>query len=225
MMVPPHSQRNMGDLRHPLPQPLPTLAVLAGGLGSRMGMDKALLNIGGVSILKHILGSINWKGPTLLIRGAGQVLPEGANQFTRCAFDTISGEGPLRGILTAIRNAPGMVVVATVDMPGITAEILQTLLASLESCAHLKGVMYTRQLESTRQVEPFPSAFRQSAGETIEADLERGQRSIRKLLDYPDFGTLEADPFVPASIWANINTPQDLALVTKPVRAEYDGTP
>jgi molybdopterin-guanine dinucleotide biosynthesis protein A len=44
-----------------------TLALLAGGLGKRMGTPKALLQIDGRPILEWILAELTWPGPTMLV--------------------------------------------------------------------------------------------------------------------------------------------------------------
>ena len=44
-----------------------TLAILAGGEGSRMGKPKGHLEIAGKPILAYLLDQIGWPGPTMLV--------------------------------------------------------------------------------------------------------------------------------------------------------------
>src|SRR5918993_4259845 len=109
-----------------------TLAVLAGGEGSRMGRPKAELQVAGVPILRHLLRRFDWPGPTLLVTAPGRERPTGHEAFTREVSDPSPGHGPLRGILTAIEHArtPSLVVVA-VDMPFVARDQLAWLAAEL----------------------------------------------------------------------------------------------
>src|SRR5688572_13975666 len=97
-----------------------TLAVLAGGAGSRMGRPKALLEVGGKPILEFLLDRLDWPGPTLLVTAPGRRRPPGAARFDREAVDEVADEGPLRGVYTALTHAttPALVVIA-VDMPAV----------------------------------------------------------------------------------------------------------
>ena len=49
-----------------------TLAILAGGEGSRMGMPKAHLTLAGVPILDYLLDHFGWPGRTMLITAPGR---------------------------------------------------------------------------------------------------------------------------------------------------------
>src|SRR5690348_11805056 len=101
------------------------LAVLAGGAGSRMGAPKQGLRISGEPILSRLVRRAAWAGPTVLVLGVGGEAREGAEMFGVVARDGAAGEGPVRGVLTAIEacGARGVVVVP-VDMPTIGAREL-----------------------------------------------------------------------------------------------------
>src|SRR5438552_17571218 len=85
-----------------------TRAILAGGEGSRMGKPKALLEINGRPILAYLLEQFAWPGPTLLVTAPGREKPPGHELFSREVVDPVAGEGPLRGILTALEGSCGM---------------------------------------------------------------------------------------------------------------------
>ena len=82
-----------------------TLAVLAGGEGTRMGFAKGELNIDGRPILSHLLERFAWPGWTLLVTAPGREHPSGWEGFTREVSDPEAGQGPLRGVLTALEQA------------------------------------------------------------------------------------------------------------------------
>jgi molybdopterin-guanine dinucleotide biosynthesis protein A len=97
-----------------------TLAVLAGGMGVRMGGAKSGLRIGGVAILRYLFQRVDWAGPTLLVSGVGNEGPAGCELFDGEVTDAVTGEGPLRGVLTALEGAgTDVVAVVSVDMPGV----------------------------------------------------------------------------------------------------------
>src|SRR4051812_17878572 len=93
-----------------------TLAILAGGQGSRMGRAKGELLIRGRPILEHILGQIQWAGPTLIVTAPGREHPARWELFNAEAVDPMAGQGPLRGVLTALESSStDLTIILTVD--------------------------------------------------------------------------------------------------------------
>jgi molybdenum cofactor guanylyltransferase len=190
-------------------RPTSTLAVLAGGAGSRMGMPKALLQIDGKPILQWTLQRIQWPGPTLLVTAPAIANPPGREHFTACATDPEDGLGPLRGILTALENlsTPSMVVIP-VDMPHIERAHLDWLLDRLPERPKILG-LFCRP-GSSDQIEPLPCAIRAEARQFIAARLRAGHRSVQELARDPSFGVIEAPDTWPPETWMNLNDPQAL---------------
>src|SRR5687768_6739433 len=110
-----------------------TLAVLAGGDGSRMGRPKAELRVGDVPILRWLIDRWRWDGgPTLLITAPGRERPPGGEAFEREVSDAVGGQGPLRGVATALAAArTPIIVVATCDMPCVSAQQFRWLAEAL----------------------------------------------------------------------------------------------
>jgi molybdopterin-guanine dinucleotide biosynthesis protein A len=198
-----------------------TLAILAGGAGSRMGKPKAWLRVGGEGILEYLLGRLKWVGPALLVTHPGRTNPPGYERFTREVCDAVADEGPLRGLLTALEHCQTpLLLAATVDMPGVGAAQLAHLQDSLGSHGRALGVMLTRPAADGRatELEPFPSAWRVEALEVIASQLDGGQRSLHSLMRRPGILTLPSPSDWPAEIWINLNSPADLeALGREPV--------
>ena len=171
-----------------------TLAILAGGEGSRMGRPKAELIIDNRPILAFLLDQLQWSGPTLLVTAPGREHPPAHERFDREVTDPISGQGPLRGILTALEHAttPSLIV-ATVDMPGVTPTQLRFLRERLSEMFDAEGIMLSHGGASGgRAVEPFPSIFRKSAAPLIAARIEAKQLSVHSLLNDPSFIAVDA---------------------------------
>ncbi len=101
--------------------------VLAGGSSSRMGRDKALLRYGSATLIQHVaervataVGSATLVGsPARYARLGYPVVP-----------DNFLDGGPLAGIQAALAaSAADWNLVVACDMPGVTVEFLEGLLA------------------------------------------------------------------------------------------------
>jgi molybdopterin-guanine dinucleotide biosynthesis protein A len=183
-----------------------TLAVLAGGEGSRMGMPKGLLRIGNQPILDYLLDRLAWPGPTMLVTAPAREHPPGWTRFDREVIDPVAGLGPLRGVLTSLENAATeWVSVVTVDMPGIGREQLEGLLVSIS--ADDAGKMYAHRDE---RIEPFPLLIRTQAASILRQRVERHELSVTKLLEEKSFGACDVPGRWGDEIWFNLNRPEDL---------------
>jgi molybdopterin-guanine dinucleotide biosynthesis protein A len=188
-----------------------TLAVLAGGRGERMGGPKSGLTIRGEPILTYLLKQFDWAGPTLLVTSPGNEHPAGSESFAREVTDPVAGEGPLRGVLTALENATtDIVAVVTVDMPAVTTAMIDYLIDELDD-AKARGAMYIRMIDGQARVEPFPSAFRRTAAEMIRRRLADGRRSVQGLVE-ERVTTLKPQAELRDTVWVNLNRPEDLEL-------------
>jgi molybdopterin-guanine dinucleotide biosynthesis protein A len=187
-----------------------TLAILAGGQGQRMGRPKGELRIGDRPILEYLLEQFAWQGPTLLVTAPGRQHPPGWEGFDREVVDPVPDQGPLRGILTALQHLQTpKLIVATVDMPGVTRMHLDWLEQSLPS--DKSNVLLQRGGGDTKQIEPFPSIFRGSAMQVIESQLKNESRSVKQLGQLDGFQCVDAPPSWDGSVWINLNRPSDLA--------------
>lgn len=97
--------------------------VLAGGLSSRMGRDKALLPWHGRTLLEHMRG-------LLLQAGAGRVWVSGDYPAFGGIPDRVARCGPLGGLYSVAMQMPdGPAWVVPVDTPRVTPALLQRLQA------------------------------------------------------------------------------------------------
>jgi molybdopterin-guanine dinucleotide biosynthesis protein A len=184
-----------------------TLAVLAGGAGSRMGSPKSLLRVGKTPILEFLMERLAWPGPTLLITSPGREEPPGADRFEREACDAVADEGPLRGVYTALTHAttPVLVVVG-VDMPAVTLDDLAWFVKELAARPAAAGVMTARD----GQIEPLPCALRPALALGLVSDhLAGGRRSLHGLAKDGEIKLVDAAGALPERAWTNVNTPGD----------------
>jgi molybdopterin-guanine dinucleotide biosynthesis protein A len=184
------------------------LAVLAGGEGSRMGGPKGSLRVRGKPILEYLLEGFSWEGPTLVVTSPGRQRPAGAERFGREVVDPVAVQGPLRGVLTALEACTcGILVVLTVDMPGVGREQIRWLADRLDATPEGLGLMTRR---AGGQIEPFPSAYRKQAAEVVRAHLVAERRSVHGLLAEPGFAAVDAPVEWGDETWENLNYPADL---------------
>src|SRR5262245_47933120 len=66
-----------------------SLAILAGGLGRRMGGPKAWLRIEGKSILAWLHAKLRWSGPTMLVSSPSTANPPDASLFDQVVVDPV----------------------------------------------------------------------------------------------------------------------------------------
>ena len=134
-----------------------TLAVLAGGAGSRMGGPKAWLRLRDRPILLYLAERFAWTGPTLLVTAPGLERPPGREAFAAEVTDPVVGEGPLRGVLTALEHCPTpYLVITTVDMPRVRPLHFRWLVSSLAARRNARGSSPC----ATRPVKAGPSRSR-----------------------------------------------------------------
>jgi molybdenum cofactor guanylyltransferase len=145
--------------------------VLAGGESSRMGRDKALLELDGTPLVVRTLKLVE-----SVTGGAAIVIGPAAYSLLglRVAIDDFPGAGPLGGIATALRasDAPWNLIVAC-DLPYLTREWLKHLIArALASQADAVLPM------NARGAEPLCAMYSRRCESAIRAALERGTRKV-----------------------------------------------
>jgi molybdenum cofactor guanylyltransferase len=188
-----------------------TLAILAGGAGTRMGRPKSLLTVRGRPILEYLHRRFAWPGPTLLVTTPGRERPPGRELFLGEVTDPVPDLGPLRGLLTALEGcATPLLVVSTLDMPLISTTQLEFLLESMESRLDCVGLMLRRHLDGEAMIEPFPSIYRAGARELVAAQLTAGRRSVRRLCERQAFVAAPVPDDWPERTWTNLNHPEDV---------------
>jgi molybdopterin-guanine dinucleotide biosynthesis protein A len=191
-----------------------TLAVIAGGAGTRMGGSKHRLHVGGRAILVDLLERCAWEGPTMLVVGADGGHVEGQERVGAVVADPVAGQGPLLGMLTALEQATtDRVAAVPIDMPGLRGEHLRWL---VERAREEDGscVLLRRSVGKEWTIEPFPAVYRRSAAGMIRRRLEDGRRSLRALAEEPQTRVVYAPLEWDDRVWSNLNTGADVVRFT-----------
>jgi len=168
-------------------------AVLAGGRSTRMGCDKATLNpFGRGELLEIAVQSLRASG-AIAVGAVGCESSRSASDDHVTVPDSYPGEGPLGGIITALRWSPvDLVVVIACDMPFLTEGPIAQLVSHAREQPSLAGVF----AELDGRVQPLTAIWRRSLTlERLEAGFKSGERAPRRLLDLLPIDTIKcADP-------------------------------
>jgi molybdopterin-guanine dinucleotide biosynthesis protein A len=179
--------------------------VAAGGRSSRMGKDKAWLQLAGRPMIEHVITSLRAATTTVALLAND---PEYAKLGFKVFKDSQAGIGPLEAIRTALKNSStDRVIMVGCDLPFVTTELFKFLL----NVADDYDVVVPMSAEG--KLEPLCAIYRTTALEAVEELIASGQRRISPLFDkvatrFVRFGELEALPGSHA-FFTNINTPDD----------------
>lgn len=185
-----------------------TGVVLAGGRSSRMGQDKALLTWPptGRSLLDHALDRLAPHVDELLV--VGDPLTHGlVGPFV--VPDLVPGQGPLGGLLTAMRYAThDRLLVLAVDMPLVERGILEPLKGGM---GNQTDAVVPRRGE---RWEPLCAAYHRRCSAVFEARIAAGERRMAHALEHVRTTWMELPPHEegPSSDpFLNLNRPADMA--------------
>ena len=192
------------------------VAVLAGGRSRRMGGgEKALLRLGGATLLERVLTAARPLGLPVRVVAGTPPSPQlraaaAAGSDLGIAGDRYPGQGPLGGLLTAFEvDSPKRVLALACDLPFLTSPLLEFLLE--QSQADCDAAVP----EDRTGLQPLCAVYRDTCRPLLHQSLAGGKlgvsafaRSLRlRLLRPGEYGHL--DPHGMA--FANVNTPEDLA--------------
>lgn len=180
------------------PAPAWRAVLLAGGRSSRMGTDKALLPWGDGTLLAHMHDLLH-------AAGAQEIVVSGDRPDLQGVPDVRADTGPMGALAQlAPRLGDGAWIVAPVDMPLLTADLLRALVSGDAACTCVED-------------HALPMGLRLDADvRAIVADVggrQGRERSLRALQQ-----GLHAS-YLPASPWRNAlrncNTPAEWAALQR----------
>jgi molybdopterin-guanine dinucleotide biosynthesis protein A len=182
--------------------------ILTGGASTRMGADKALLEIGGAPLLVRAATLLAPLTATVTVVGAPQRY---AHLNLRVIADDQPGLGPLGGIATALGHTSSLWnLIVACDLPYLTREWLDYLIGrALASSAD------ALLPQSEHGDEPLCAVYHQRCAAPIARALARG---VRKVTDGLAACVVEKvllaewKPFDSSGcLFKNMNTPEDYA--------------
>jgi molybdopterin-guanine dinucleotide biosynthesis protein A len=160
--------------------------VVAGGASSRMGIDKAWLELDGRPLLAHVAGTLAQAVATVIVVGTpGQPLPALPPGCLRVDdAPEHAGQGPLRAVQTGLRALAELGVarafLASTDAPALTAAHVRTLVGGLDVTREAMRV----PIDEQGRPHPLLAAVHVSAAlGAARWLLERGERRMLALVD------------------------------------------
>lgn len=183
-----------------------TVAIQAGGLSSRMGQDKALVQLARRPLIAHQLERLRGLADDILVTTNH---PEAFQAFeVRTACDARPGSGALEGLRTALHAALGeTVLVVACDMPFLSRLLLEHLLSLAPQA---DAVVPCRQGE----FEPLHAVYSRSCLPAVEASLAGRRQQVIGFFDSIHVLSVADETlrrFDPLGLsFFNINTPADL---------------
>lgn len=173
--------------------------VLAGGRSSRMGRDKSQLEIDGRSLLESVHNQLepHFEQSILSVGRESELALHGAETVR----DSEPGQGPLMGIISALRNSKwDRNFVIACDIPRVNLRLVKRLLRAAERHD------VTLPVDKNGRIEPLFAVYRTSALPAFERAFAQGARRIRDA-----FGSLKVRQYSieEDDIPANLNTPED----------------
>jgi molybdopterin-guanine dinucleotide biosynthesis protein A len=185
--------------------PTTIVAVLAGGRGSRLGGDKATVELAGRPLISYPLAAAREaRLPALIVARRDSLLPSLAERILR---EPDGSRHPLRGVVAALRDgSSGAAAVLAVgcDMPFVTAELLSHL-------ADVRGsVVVTR---AAGGLQPLPARYLRRHAAALERAADAG-RSMGETLALMRPAIVEGPELSafgdPRRLLFSVNGPEDL---------------
>jgi len=197
---------------------------LSGGKSSRMGSDKALLEINGETLLSRTIRIALQVADSIYIVARSQQqyqhLTTNYQESIHLVLDQ-KFDGALVGFwqgLNAIADSPpDWILLLACDLPNLQSDILQTWVSQLDDLpktviAYLPRHMEDDSNQSHKQWEPLCGFYRWQCQDSLAKFIEKGARSFQKWLDTQEVVEI---PHVPSAMLFNCNTPYDFLKATQ----------
>lgn len=187
------------------------------------GAVKALLEVGGRTILDRLLATLSGRFSEILLvaKEPEAFLPLQPGAPWRLVLDSFPGRSSLTGIHTALVNARTQhCFITACDTPLLLPTLLEALLAHLRRD---DDVVLPRKPDG--YFEPLCAVYSRRCLPHIEAQLRRDDHKIIRFFDQvrvsplPVETLLGADPELVS--FRNANTPEDLALLRQAARTLF----
>lgn len=174
--------------------------ILAGGQSRRMGHDKALLQLGGCSLLAHHIAAMTGLVDKLWVSGDYQAhVPASVH----CLVDKEPGQGPLAGLLAVLeKTTAGRLWLVSCDSFGVSPLLYRQLLQALEG--HSAQLAYVCRDD---RPQPLLALLNTAVAADLQSFWHRGERSVLRW--YQQLDTVAVKACKVPGLQCNINTPAD----------------
>lgn len=179
--------------------------ILAGGKSSRMGTNKALLEIDNKSVIEHIAHELKQCTNEVVIIANDTATYSFLN--LRQISDRYVNKGPLGGLETALHHIDAdTFFIAACDMPFINRQVYENLLDQLNNYDAVVPIYQKRQ-------HPLAGIYKRSVLPNIQAQLTAGDYRVRGFfkdikMKYVDHFSNIPDHIVERHFY-NMNNPEE----------------
>ena len=182
-----------------------TAFVLAGGKSSRMGQDKAFLEMGGRILLAHAMGLAEAVAGSVRLVGSAEKFAS----FGPVVEDLYPGQGPLAGIHAALTaSVTDLNLIMAVDMPFLQPAFLHYLLKQARG-----GTAVVVVPRSAGGWQPLCAVYRREFAAVAERSLQAGQNKVDSLFAEVSIRAIEPEELeqngFAQDMFRNLNTQQD----------------
>jgi len=182
--------------------------ILAGGKSSRMGTDKALIEVNGKKIIQHIFEALNnVTDSVMIISNSNNADFLGVSVYT----DLIEDCGPLGGIYTGLKfSETEKNIILSCDIPFVTAELLNFLIEKSEK--HDVAIP-----EHNGKTEPLCGVYSKSCEQVFKNSLTSGNHKLHDAINLLNLNIVNIDKekFYNNKLLANLNTLEELKKYTE----------
>jgi len=186
------------------------LVILAGGKGSRLGREKAWVQINGQTLLERAIDKLGFLGKKIIIvRAPGQELPPfNITEDVEIVTDVYPGKGPLVGIYSGlVAGGADTSFVIACDMPFVNVDLARYML-------NLSTDFDAVVPEYNCFLEPLHAVYSGKCVDIIRGLISKEEYKVDRLLDSVRVRYVKEDElsrFDPEHLsFFNINKPQDL---------------
>lgn len=185
-----------------------TVFILAGGRSTRMGRDKALLRLGGKTLLEQSIEIGRGVNESVKVIGARERYSDFGAEVVEDEFQQC---GPLGGIHAALGASDSELnVFLSVDMPMVSAEFLRYLVTR----AQAKPDALATVPDADGGIQGTCAVYRRPFRAVAEQQLKRGKYRVTETLglvrvEYVEENEIREAGFDPAKLFKNLNTPEE----------------
>jgi formate dehydrogenase accessory protein FdhD len=190
-----------------------TAAVLAGGRSMRMGVDKTLLSVDGRPLIARVVDVVGEVCEhTIVVTNRPESL-DGVDLAPEIGVltDEVPSQGPLGGLVTALKEAPDEWVLAVAaDMPYVSSAVVRALWDARDGAQAVLPV-------TPEGPEPLLALYSRSCLPAARRVLATGRRRLvamfaeLEVVEVPVESLRSVDPELRSFL--NVNTPEQLAEV------------
>lgn len=179
-----------------------TVQIMLGGLSTRMGRDKAMVTLGGKTLLDRAVERWQDYGAGLQLSVGAAERAEPAPEGIPAVADVYPERGPLGGLHSGLHvcSTPLLLLVA-VDCPFLGHEQADAL---LEAIGEAEACVYTMD----GKPQPLFGLYRRRCWTAAETLILGGDNRMSQLLEWSNTVYV---PAVDEAPFRNLNTPEDLA--------------